>query len=75
MLYGNYFLLGTDIPLASQNQFAWMQSGELHMTMGKSSSSASVPLDTRYASFESKTQFFPLLTNIHLVCIQKPQRG
>lgn len=40
----------SDIPLASQNQFAWMQSGELHMTMGKSSNAASVPLDTRYVS-------------------------
>ncbi|XP_031625302.1 mediator of RNA polymerase II transcription subunit 4 [Contarinia nasturtii] len=36
-----------DVPLASQNQFAWMQSGELHMTMGKSSNATSVPLDTR----------------------------
>lgn len=37
--------------MASQNQFAWMQSGELHMTMGKSSNAASVPLDTRYGFF------------------------
>lgn len=29
---------------ASHNQFAWMQSGELHMTMGKNSNAASVPL-------------------------------
>lgn len=43
-----FYLFRTDIPMASQNQFAWMQSGELHMTMGKSSNAASVPLDTRY---------------------------
>lgn len=42
-------MLSIDIPLASQNQFAWMQSGELHMTVGKNST-ASVPLDTRYRS-------------------------
>lgn len=44
------FSFETDIPMASQNQFAWMQSGELHMTMGKSSNATSVPLDTRYVS-------------------------
>lgn len=32
-------------PTPSQNQFAWLQSGELHMTMGMNS--ASIPLDTR----------------------------
>lgn len=38
-----------EIPTASQNQFAWMQSGELHMTVGSNAGSgaASVPLDTR----------------------------
>lgn len=50
---GKCFLI-LDIPVASQNQFAWMQSGELHMTMGKSSNAASVPLDTRYVPFRLK---------------------
>lgn len=38
-----------EIPTTTQNQFAWLQSGELHMTVGSNAGSgtASVPLDTR----------------------------
>lgn len=67
----NGLFFQTDIPVASQNQFAWMQSGELHMTMGKSSNAASVPLDTRYGFFEISSVFS---LRIHIFEDTKPYK-
>lgn len=41
-------ILVLDIPSTVQNQFAWLPSGELHMTVSGNSGASSVSLETRF---------------------------
>lgn len=47
MIYHLFFSLYLDIPSTVQNQFAWLPSGELHMTVSGNSGASSVSLETR----------------------------